>query len=291
MDHRPPPRRMAGYVWFRIPGRLPQLPAPFFLGHGIASHPGYRTDRVRQESLPGKMVLSLALSQGGQGCVAGRVHTLKPGDAVFHWVHDTENWFGVHPQHRGQFEYVGLMFEGQQALDMVQTIRERYPGPYPLDPQAATVRRLLALTRERSHQVTMSAADSLSLICEILATVLQAADGEVNAPLTRQLAETVEAIMNEDPANDWTVSELAVRCGVSREHLTRAFTQKYGVSPRRYLSELRIQKACSRLRGTETPIKNIMLDLGFTSHATFTRAFRRYTNMTPSEYRENKPIN
>ncbi len=289
MDHKPPPRRMVGYVWFRIPGKLPQLPAPFFLGHGLALKPGYRTDRVRQDPLPGKLVLSIALSQGGQGCVGGRVQNLKPGHAVFHAPHDGNNWFGVHPQHRGQFEYVGFMFDGQHALDMAQTIRNRYAGPYPLDPQATVVRRLVALTRERSHQVTMSVAEGMSLVCDTLSSVLEAADNELNAPLTRQLAETAEALLNEDPAVDWTVGMLAERCGVSREHLTRAFTQKYGVSPKRYLSELRIQKACSRLRGSDVPIKNIMLDLGFTSHATFTRAFRRYTNMTPSEYRESRP--
>lgn len=282
---------MADYVWFRIPGKIPALPAPFFLGHGrTVAASGYRTDRVKQDPLPGKMVLSIALTRGGQARVADRLHALKPGHAVYHWVHDDANWFGVHPQHRGYFEWIGLMFEGGVAIEMATAIRERYPGPHPLDIHSALLRRLVAMTRERSHFVSMSASESADLVCAVLSATVRAAEDEQHLPQTRRLAESAEAIMSEEPAVDWTVTELARRCDVSREHLTRAFTQKYGVSPRRYLSELRIQKACFRLRGTDAPIKNIMLDLGFSSHATFTRAFRRYTNMTPTEYRENPPL-
>lgn len=277
---------MSDYVWFRIPGQLPMLPAPFFLGHGQTQRPGYRTDKVRQAPLAGKMVVSIALTTGGQAKVGGQIRTLQPGHAVFHEVHDETNWFGRHPQHRGLFEWLGFMFEGDTALHMAADIRARFIGPYRLDPQAALLRRMIALTKERTHHVTMTGSECMSLTCGLLSMILKAAEGEVNAPQTRHLAETAETMLREAPEKDWTVGELATRCGVSREHLTRAFKEKYGVSPRRYLSELRIQQACARLRGTQEPIKNIMLDLGYTSYATFNRAFRRYTEATPSEYRD-----
>ena len=288
MEHVPPPRRMSNYVWFRVPGRIAELPAPFFLGHGRVTDGTYRTDRVPQDPLPDKVVLSIALTPGGQARVAGRVQSLKVGHAVFHEVHDEADWFGVHPQHRGGFEWVGFMMEGTQTRAMVAAIRQRYAGPYLLDPHAPLLRRLVGMAKDRSHSVTLSMAESTALVAEVIAAVLAAAEDEVHTPLTRRLAENAEALMSRQPVHDWTVAELAERCGVSREHLTRAFTQKYGVSPRRYLNELRIQKACVRLRGSDTPIKNIMMDLGYSSHATFTRAFRRYTKTTPSEYRQHK---
>lgn len=279
---------MADYVWFRIPGQVASLPAPFFLGHGQTHRPGYRTDRVRQAPLQDKMVVSIALTPGGQAKVGSQVRTLQPGHAVFHDVHDPINWFGRHPQHKGVFEWLGFMFEGATALQVAREIRNRSAGPYRLEPQAALLRRLIALTRERTHQVTLAASEGMSLTCGLLAMILSAAEAEVHAPQTRQLAETAEALLRQAPARDWTVVELARRCDVSREHLTRAFKDKFGVSPRRYLSELRIQEACARLRATQEPIKNIMLDLGYTSYATFNRAFRRYTEATPSEYRDQR---
>lgn len=281
---------MADYVWFRIPGRVPGLPAPFFLGHGVARGAEYRTDRVRQDPLPGKLTLSIALSEGGQASVGGRVQDLEPGHAVLHAVHDPSDWFGCHPDHLGRFEYLGLIFDGDAAVASAERIRQAHRAPAPLDPQAVLLRRLIALTREKTHYVAMSAAEGMLLISEALAAVLAAGENQSRIPQSRELARTAENLMAQQPAVDWSVSELARRCGVSREHLSRAFTQRYGVSPRRYLSELRIQKACARLRSSDTPIKNIMLDLGFTSHATFTRAFRRYTNTTPSQYRQNDPL-
>lgn len=306
----PPPRRMAEYLWFRVPGRVEGLPAPHFLGRGRDPARRYRTDRVRQAHMPGRLVLSVALSGGGRARVGGREHALGPGGACFHGVNDEEDWFGSEAGAPGApgatpaagataasgggggggFDWIGFIFEGRQALAMAADLRARFPGPYRLDPQSATIRRLVALTKERTHQVTMPASEGVLLVCEVLAMVLGAAQAGVRAPQTRQLARDAEALMAERPEKDWTVGELAGACGVSREHLSRAFTQRFGVAPRRYLSELRIQKACARLRGTDVPIKNIVLDLGFKNHATFTRAFRRYTHTTPSAYRANRPV-
>ena len=285
----PPPRRMAEYLWFRVPGPVAGLPTPHFLGRGRDPGRRYRTDRVKQAQMPGRRVLSVTLSGGGRARVAGREHPLRAGGASFHGVNDARDWFGADPTGAGTFDWIGFIFGGERACAMVEDLREAFPGPYALDPQSATLRRLVALTKERTHQVTMPASEAVLLVCEVLAMVLAAAESGVKAPQTRQLARDAEALMAERPERDWTVGELAEECGVSREHLSRAFTQRFGVAPRRYLSELRIQKACARLRGTDLPIKNIMLDLGFSSHATFTRAFRRYTQTTPSEYRRSSP--
>lgn len=282
---------MADYLWFRVPGRVEGLPFPHFLGRGRDPTGRYRTDRVKQSRMPDKLVLSVALSQGGRGRVAGKESTLPVGGALFHEVNDDDDWFGAGEAGSPlPFDYLGFIFGGARAREMVEDLRAAFPGPYRVDPQSATIRRLIALTRERTHQVTMPGSEGVLLVTEVLALVLAAAESGIKAPQTRQLARDAETLMAERPERDWNVAELADRCGVSREHLSRAFTQRYGVAPRRYLSELRIQKACARLRGTDLPIKNIMLDLGFTSHATFTRAFRRYTHTTPSEYRENRPV-
>ena len=287
----PPPRRMAEYLWFRVPGRVEGLAFPHFLGHGRDASGRYRTDRVRQAHLPEMLVLSVALSAGGRARVAGREHALPAGGACFHAVNDEQDWFGAGPGVSAEtpLEWIGLLFGGRTAHAMVDALKARFPGPYAMDPHSVTVWRLLALTRERTHHVTMPASEAVLLVCEVLAAVLEAAESGIKAPQTRQLAREAETLMSERPERDWTVGELAGRCGVSREHLSRSFTQRYGVAPRQYLSELRIQKACARLRGTDLPIKNIMLDLGFTNHATFTRAFRRYTHTTPTEYREHGP--
>ena len=288
--HVPPPRRMADYLWFRVPGRVEGLPAPHFLGRGRDLTGRYRTDRVRQARMPDKLVLSVALSAGGRARIGGREHALPPGGACFHEVNDPEDWFGSDPAASEPLEWLGFIFDGAQARGMVADLRRPFPGPYRLDTQHATIRRLVALTKEKTHQITMPGSEAVLLVCEVLAVVLAAAESGVKAPQTRQLAREAEALMAGRPERDWTVGELAERCGVSREHLSRAFTQRFGVAPRRYLSELRIQKACARLRGTDVPIKNIVMDLGFTNHATFTRAFRRYTHTTPSAYRANRPV-
>jgi AraC-like DNA-binding protein len=98
-------------------------------------------------------------------------------------------------------------------------------------------------------------------------------------------ADAVERTMRQDLQRDWSVEELADRHGMSREHLTRVFARRFGIPPRRYLVELRMQEACRRLRATQEPIKSIVVRLGFQSHANFVRAFRRFNGVSPTEYR------
>jgi AraC family transcriptional regulator len=61
-----------------------------------------------------------------------------------------------------------------------------------------------------------------------------------------------------------------------------------GVSPKRYVSRMRLDKAMAELAEGKLPLAEIALNAGFSSQASFTRAFRRATNMTPQEYRRQR---
>lgn len=53
-----------------------------------------------------------------------------------------------------------------------------------------------------------------------------------------------------------------------------------------YLNKLRITMASTILRDTLLPINEIMTRVGFTDTVHFFRTFKKYTGLTPTEYRE-----
>jgi AraC-like DNA-binding protein len=75
-------------------------------------------------------------------------------------------------------------------------------------------------------------------------------------------------------AAEWSVSHLHVRF---REHL--------GESPHQYLTKRRMIAAKERLAASNDPIKQISHACGFTHVAAFCAAFKKYSRMTPVEYR------
>jgi len=51
------------------------------------------------------------------------------------------------------------------------------------------------------------------------------------------------------------------------------------------VDDVRFAMARRRMAGSDTPLKAVAADLGFSEQASFTRAFRRWIGVTPREYR------
>lgn len=81
------------------------------------------------------------------------------------------------------------------------------------------------------------------------------------------------------------IRELADAAGVHPDHLARAFRLRFGVPVGSYVRRLRLDWAATRLEVAEEPIARIALEAGFADQSHFTRAFKRYTGLTPAEYR------
>jgi AraC-like DNA-binding protein len=61
-----------------------------------------------------------------------------------------------------------------------------------------------------------------------------------------------------------------------------------GVTHGSLVGRARFETAAALLKGTDTKILDIALDLGYSDHAHFTRAFRRWTGCSPQEFRRTR---
>ncbi|WP_428386793.1 helix-turn-helix transcriptional regulator [Mucisphaera sp.] len=231
------------------------------------------------------VVFKLALSEGGVAWDNDERRPLRPGEGVFRLVEDQRIHEGYDPDHRGPYEFMGFIFSGQIAVDMILQLREKYGSVYSLPKDSPMMRRLQALVEEPSHTIRMTSTEGYRLFSDLMVALMEGVEGVETNRYSIRLAEQVEHTIRDDLAHPWTVLELAEQYGVTREHLTRAFTRAYGQAPHRYALELRIQEAARRLRHTDDPVKRIAMELGFGSQAAFSRAFRRVQQMTPSDYR------
>ena len=74
--------------------------------------------------------------------------------------------------------------------------------------------------------------------------------------------------------------------GVSYNTIERKFKSYVGKTPQQYITDLRMKKACKYLKDTTLNIETIALALGYQDKFYFSRAFKRYQRITPSEYRK-----
>ena|SRR5579859_4668765 len=76
---------------------------------------------------------------------------------------------------------------------------------------------------------------------------------------------------------------LARLCKLSTRQLQRQFRRQFGVTPRQWLDEQRLNAAGALLLSGE-PVKKVAFDLGFKQTSHFCRKFKFQHRMTPREY-------
>jgi len=103
-------------------------------------------------------------------------------------------------------------------------------------------------------------------------------------PTHRAVTETL-GLLERSPEEPWKLADLGRMVGVSPNHLVELFRHETGVSPHRYLLNLRIDRAKYLLRESDRPITQIAIDLGFSSSQHFAKMFRGREKMTAVEFR------
>lgn len=100
-------------------------------------------------------------------------------------------------------------------------------------------------------------------------------------------AEIVINYIEENLEKKITLEDLAQLTYFSKFHFHRIFQDIIGESVMEYIRKRRISKAALRLMCSDSKIIDIAIEYQFNSQDTFTRAFTRYFNLTPSVFRKN----
>ena len=82
---------------------------------------------------------------------------------------------------------------------------------------------------------------------------------------------------------EYQLSNLCDRIGVSERHLRRVFEEGIGISPKDWLRQERMVAARSLLR-EGSPIKEVAVDLGFTTAKMFSRDFHLFHGVKPTDF-------
>ncbi|HZN18990.1 MAG TPA: helix-turn-helix domain-containing protein [Micromonosporaceae bacterium] len=103
-------------------------------------------------------------------------------------------------------------------------------------------------------------------------------------PIELAVTRAIKA-MQENLGEPLTVDDLARAAMFSKFHFTRIFQRATGVSPGRFLSALRLQRAKHLLTSTSLTVADISICVGYHSVGTFSSRFSRSVGMSPTTYR------
>lgn len=124
----------------------------------------------------------------------------------------------------------------------------------------------------------------MTTLREVFSTSRDAAPGWYAAQEDAVVGRAIQLIQQR-PADSWTVASLADACAVSRATLARRFTLLVGEPPISFLCRWRLALASDLLTDPQLTIGSVATRVGYANAFALSAAFKRGYGVAPTEYR------
>ena len=87
--------------------------------------------------------------------------------------------------------------------------------------------------------------------------------------------------------HSFKLDELARKALISKYHLLRTYKVAFGITPYQHVLYLRLKRAAGLL-SKDLSLEEIAQEIGFSDRRSFTKAFRKMYNCSPSEFKKRR---
>lgn len=83
-----------------------------------------------------------------------------------------------------------------------------------------------------------------------------------------------------------TVTQVAEALNISDRYLYNLFVKQESIPPKKYLSKLKINRACDMLKNSSCSVSEVAISVGFDDVLAFSRFFSKSLGISPTEFRK-----
>lgn len=240
-----------------------------------------------------KTMTQLVVTLEGEGAFryGGTVYPLTPGKGFMCMLGDPQSAY-FYPGHaRKPWIFLWMDFSGETAVRMVEELSSLYGHVFDLPLDSGLIRYLKSFRNQRRSIRFVSPTEGARIVCDVLALLGENLERkDIDSPGNR-LVQAAQAAISKNLDRTWNLSDIAARLKVSREHLTRIFRDRTGMTPQEFAAEERMQFAVRLLRDSFQSCEEIAEQTGYSSAVSFNRAFRRRFGYSPMQYRKSQMRN
>jgi AraC-like DNA-binding protein len=158
--------------------------------------------------------------------------------------------------------------------------REYFKKPVNLFELKNTVELLLDIKR-RSREKRISLSMQKVDVADDLASLINLVTSDMPENILKAVIYMKENLSEAD-----RLEKLAQKANLSKYHFCRMFKKFVGISPVRFVTILRINKAKELLRNKDLTISIVCEKVGYNDLSNFERQFKNITGMTPTKFKD-----
>lgn len=187
---------------------------------------------------------------------------------------------------------IGPFLTEEPDPEMFVDISERYsPGARELLKLYKEAGEIPIISPERAEQISWLISYLFTPFLSPDASASQDAAGyseEEDDAVSKKgngVIENAIAYMKQHFDSPITLQETAGYVDLNPSYFSTLFKQSCGLSFKEYLNYIRIEESKKLLTSTDRSILDIAIDIGFEDQSYFTKVFKKYTGLTPKQYR------
>ncbi len=100
-----------------------------------------------------------------------------------------------------------------------------------------------------------------------------------------EVVKEVQNYIEQNFREKISIEELSSRFSVGRRNFDRRFIKATGNSPTEYIQRVKVESAKKSLEISRKTVSEIMYEVGYSDQKAFREVFRRFTGMSPVEYK------
>ena len=216
----------------------------------------------------------------------GKVYTLKQGD-IFILLKGMKVEYVASIDDPWEYYWIG--FSGSNANEYLN--RTSITNSYVANCEKnSKIPQIILNMCEISKTYNPSSSDDILLLKELY-SLLYTLIEEFPKPFDykdKELHTYIQDALNFINSNYMNSIEIADYVNLSRSYLYKMFIKNLGISPQRYLINLRMYKATLLLKGTKLPIGEVASRIGYSDSLLFSKTFSKHFSMSPLNYRNNQ---
>lgn len=236
----------------------------------------------------------LSVSQGvGIALMEHQQYTVKPGrififpPGKLHKVfveQDARNIYHRTTLHFNapQIEQYLRDFPRQQMLLRRLCARGEKARVFDVGDVQPVIETLLSRFEEQLKSQTFSISDSAFLVMQLISLLPHQAQATGQNTFSVSIIRWIETHFHQR----CSLEDIASEMGCSRGHASRRFHEETGGTIQEYLMMRRIRQACELLLHTNSSVRDIAAQVGFSEYAWFITCFRKNMGKTPLQYRK-----
>ena len=145
---------------------------------------------------------------------------------------------------------------------------------------------LRELLQETSSQIEFYQEISQGLVSALLVLVMRLIriNPEDEAALSQE-CQKIKEYLDQNFTSPITLDSLSETVYISKHYLSHLFKEQTGISPIKYLTSKRMEKACELLSETELPVSEVSKAVGYENPLYFSQVFKRIYGISPVKYR------